>query len=72
MLISFLNAILEYLEAHAIADLSIVDPYQIPMLHGMKDTLRYVKALLANGKHLIIEVQVLNVPGLEKRIFTMP
>lgn len=68
VLISFLNAILDYQGEYAIVDLTIVDPYQIPMLQGMKDTYVDVKAVLANGKHVIIEMQVLNVPGFEKRI----
>jgi predicted transposase/invertase (TIGR01784 family) len=68
VLIGFLNAILDYQGDQAIADLTIVDPYQIPMLQGMKDTYVDVKAVLVNGKHVIIEMQVLNVPGFEKRI----
>lgn len=68
VLISFLNAILDYQGEHAIVDLTIVDPYQIPMLQGMKDTYVDVKARLFNGKHVIIEMQVLNIPGFEKRI----
>lgn len=68
LLIDFLNAILDYRGEEAIADLTIVDPYQIPMLKGMKDTYVDVKAVLANGRHVIIEMQVLNVPGIEKRI----
>jgi len=68
VLISFLNAMLDYQGEHAIVDLTIVDPYQIPMLQGIKDTYVDVKAVLANGKHVIIEMQVLNVPGFEKRI----
>ena len=38
VLISFLNAILDYHGEHQIVDLTIVDPCQIPMLKGMKDT----------------------------------
>jgi predicted transposase/invertase (TIGR01784 family) len=68
VLISFLNAILDYQGELAIVDLTIVDPYQIPMLKGMKDTYVDVKAILGNGKHVIIEMQVLNVAGFEKRI----
>lgn len=68
VLIGFLNAILDYRDELAIIDLTIVDPYQIPMLQGMKDTYVDVKAVLANGKHVIIEMQVLNVAGFEKRI----
>ncbi|MBU0498493.1 MAG: Rpn family recombination-promoting nuclease/putative transposase, partial [Gammaproteobacteria bacterium] len=68
ILISFLNAILEYEGEQAIVDLAIVDPYQIPLLKGMKDTYVDVKATLGNGKRVIIEMQVLNVAGFEKRI----
>ncbi|MFA7241353.1 MAG: Rpn family recombination-promoting nuclease/putative transposase [Sulfuricellaceae bacterium] len=68
VLVGFLNAMLEYCGENAIVDLTIVDPYQIPMLKGMKDTYVDVKAVLANGKHVIIEMQVLNVAGFEKRI----
>ncbi len=68
ILISFLNAILDYDESNKITHLDIVDPYQIPLLKGMKDTFVDVKAQLANGKHVIIEMQVLNVKGFEKRI----
>ena len=68
VLISFLNAILDYQGKNKISDLEIVDPYQIPLLRGMKDTYVDVKAQLANGKQVIIEMQVLNVKGFEKRI----
>jgi predicted transposase/invertase (TIGR01784 family) len=68
ILISFLNAILDYQGDAKITDLSIVDPYQIPLLKGMKDTFVDVKATLGNGKQIIIEMQVLNVKGFEKRI----
>jgi len=68
VLISFLNAILDYKNEEKITHLEIVDPYQIPLLKGMKDTFVDVKARLANGKQVIIEMQVLNVKGFEKRI----
>ena len=68
ILTSFLNAILEYEGDHAITDLTIVDPYQVPVIQGMKDTFVDVKATLANGKSVIIEMQVLNVKGFEQRI----
>ena len=68
VLISFLNAILGYTDDCKIKDLSIADPYQIPTIKGMKDTFVDVKAELNNGKKVIIEMQVLNVKGFEKRI----
>jgi predicted transposase/invertase (TIGR01784 family) len=68
ILIDFLNAVLEYPPELVIQDLTIVDPYQIPLIKGMKDTYVDVKARLANGRQVIIEMQVLNVKGFEQRI----
>lgn len=67
ILIDFLNAII-FGEQQKITSLTIVDPYNIPMLKGMKDTYVDVKAVLNNGQHVIIEMQVLNHDGFEKRI----
>ena len=68
VLIDFLNAMLDYSGEFAIADLEIVDPYQIPLIKGMKDSFVDVKARLANGSRVIVEMQVLNVEGFEQRI----
>ncbi|MCP4698702.1 MAG: Rpn family recombination-promoting nuclease/putative transposase [Gammaproteobacteria bacterium] len=68
VLISFLNALLDFPAGQQVIDLNIVDPYQIPLLKGMKDTYVDVKAKLSDGRQVIIEMQVLNVPGFEKRI----
>lgn len=68
ILISFLNAAIEFNNNNRIEDLSIVDPYQIPMLKGVKDTYVDVKAVLSDKTHIIIEMQVLNYEGFEKRI----
>ena len=67
ILISFLNAIL-YNEQDAIQDLVILDPYQAPRIEGIKDSYLDVKATLADDKTVIIEMQVLNVLGFEKRV----
>ncbi|BAP54467.1 hypothetical protein THII_0170 [Thioploca ingrica] len=67
ILISFLNAVLDFNGEH-ITDLAIVDPYQIPLLKGMKDTYVDVKATLSNQTQVIIEMQVLQVEGFEKRV----
>lgn len=68
ILISFLNAVIDFADDAKISDLTVVDPYQIPLIKGMKDTYVDVKALLSNHKRVIIEMQVLNVEGFEKRI----
>jgi predicted transposase/invertase (TIGR01784 family) len=67
ILMSFLNAIL-YNEQNAIQDLVILDPYQAPRIQGIKDSYLDVKATLADDKTVIIEMQVLNVLGFEKRV----
>ena len=68
ILISFLNALIGFPKGREVTDLIIVDPYQIPMLQGMKDTYVDVKATLADGREVIVEMQVLNIKGFEQRI----
>ena len=67
ILISFLNALV-YNEQDMIQDLIILDPYQAPRIKGIKDSYLDVKATLSDGKTVIIEMQVLNVLGFEKRV----
>ncbi len=68
ILISFLNALIYFESDVKIKDLTIVDPYNIPMIKGIKDTFVDVKALLDNDTKVIIEMQVLNHKGFEKRV----
>lgn len=68
ILISFLNALIAFDNNCKIKDVTIVDPYNIPMLKGMKDTYVDVKAELDDGSRVIIEMQVLNHEGFEKRV----
>lgn len=67
ILISFLNAIL-YNGNPTIEDLEILNPYLAPKIRGIKDTYLDVKAKITGNKTVIIEMQVLNVEGFEKRI----
>ena len=67
ILISFLNAIL-YAGNPTIEDLDILNPYLAPKIRGIKDTYLDVKAKITGTKTVIIEMQVLNVEGFEKRI----
>ena len=68
ILISFLNAVIRFNHNLKIKDLEIVDPYNIPMLKGMKDSFVDVKARLEDDSLVIIEMQVLNHQGFEKRV----
>jgi predicted transposase/invertase (TIGR01784 family) len=71
ILISFLNALL-YEEQPVIQDLEILNPYLAPQIRGVKDTYLDIKAKIRDAKTgdrtVIIEMQVLNVEGFEKRI----
>ncbi|MBD0312216.1 MAG: Rpn family recombination-promoting nuclease/putative transposase [Microcoleus sp. T3-bin5] len=67
ILISFLNALL-YKGHPIIEDLEILNPYQPPKIRGVKDTYLDIRAKLNNEQTVIIEMQVLNVEGFEKRI----
>ena len=67
ILISFLNGIL-YQGKATIVSLIILGPYQAPRIKGMKDSFLDIKATLSSGQMVIIEMQVLNILGFEKRI----
>ncbi|NJN68671.1 MAG: Rpn family recombination-promoting nuclease/putative transposase [Chloroflexaceae bacterium] len=67
ILLSFLNGLL-YEGQPVITDLEILDPYQLPRVLGGKDTYLDVKAQLDQGTFVIIEMQVLNLAGFEKRV----
>ena len=67
ILIDFLNSIIDFKDEN-IVDLTIVDPYEIPLIKGMKDSYVDVKAILSNQTKVIIEMQVLNFEGFEKRV----
>ena len=67
ILISFLNSIL-YQGNPTIEDLEILNPYLAPKIRGIKDTYLDVRAKITGDKTVIIEMQVLNVEGFEKRI----
>ncbi len=65
---SFLNAVIRFNHDLKIKSLEIVDPYNIPMIKGMKDSFVDVKAKLEDDSLVIIEMQVLNHQGFEKRV----
>ena len=67
ILISFLNAII-YDGNPTIADLEIIEPYLASRVQYLKDSYLDVKAGLAGGATVIIEMQVLNVESFAKRV----
>ena len=67
ILISFLNAML-YDGNDIIRAIEILNPYLAPRIRGIKDTYLDVKATINDNSSVIIEMQVLNIEGFEKRI----
>jgi predicted transposase/invertase (TIGR01784 family) len=68
ILLSFLNAVLGYQSPYRLAKVKIQDPYLAPKILGMKDSFVDVRATDEQGKHYIIEMQVLPVVSFEQRV----
>ena len=67
-LISFLNAVLDFHGDHRIAQVTILNPYQLPKLKGGKVTIIDVKATDQAGRTYIVEMQVADIDGFAKRV----
>lgn len=68
VLISFLNAVLLLGSDKKIVTVEILTPYQLPTLKGGKVTIVDVKAKDENQKTYIVEMQVAEVDGFDKRV----
>ncbi len=68
VLISFLNAVLLFENENIIVDVDILTPYQLPAIRGGKVTIVDVKAKDQNDKTYIVEMQVADVEGFDKRV----
>jgi predicted transposase/invertase (TIGR01784 family) len=67
ILISFLNAII-YDGETVIQSLTIVNPYNPGQVLSLKDTYLDVKAILADGSIVVIEMQVASMTAFNKRV----
>ena len=68
ILISFLNAVMKLTGNDAIEDVEILNPYQLPIIKNLKASIIDVKARDKKGKTYIIEMQVAEPDGLDKRL----
>lgn len=68
ILISFLNAVMKLRDKDAIEDVEILNPYQLPIIKNLKASIIDVKARDKKGKSYIIEMQVAEPDGLDKRL----
>ena len=69
ILISFLNNILEFAGTDKeIMDITITNPYQVPKLKELKETILDIKAVDKRNIHYIIEMQVFHTTAFEKKV----
>jgi predicted transposase/invertase (TIGR01784 family) len=68
LLIELLNALLELAGDHRIVDLEYLSSEQHVPVEKMKLSLVDVKCFDQSGRHYVVEMQVLNVEGFEKRV----
>ena len=68
VLISFLNAVLLLENDKKIVSVDILTPYQLPALKGGKVTIVDVKAKDQSDKNYIVEMQVAEIDGFDKRV----
>jgi predicted transposase/invertase (TIGR01784 family) len=68
VLISFLNAVLDFENKHKITDVTIINPYQLPKFRDGKATIIDVKARDQSGREFIVEMQVADAVGFSKRV----
>ena len=67
ILISFLNSVLDFKENQTIVDVSLANPYQIPKIPELKETILDIKAINKNGYTFIIEMQKKDLGDFTKR-----
>jgi predicted transposase/invertase (TIGR01784 family) len=69
ILISFLNNILEFSGTKKeIIEITIQNPYQVPKLKELKETILDIKAVDKRNVHYIIEMQMFHTSAFEKKV----
>ena len=67
ILISLLNAILDFQNDKLIVDVTIANPYQVPKIPDLKETILDIKAKNKNGDEFIVEMQKKHLGDFAKR-----
>ena len=68
ILLSFLNAILKLDGNKRIQEVTIINPYLLPRVAGEKASIIDIRAKDARGQQFVIEMQVADVHGFDKRV----
>jgi len=67
VLISFLNSILDFKNTKQIKSLTIINPYQVPKIKDLKNTILDIKAINKDNEEFIVEMQVEKDKNFAKR-----
>ena len=68
ILLSFLNAVMRLKGEDAMEDVEILNPYQLPIIKNLKASIIDVKARDKRGNTYIVEMQVAEPDGMDKRL----
>jgi len=68
LLVALLNALLELDEVHRVVHVALLSADQRPPVNELKFSIVDVKCRDAQGTHCVVEMQVLNVEGFQKRV----
>lgn len=68
LLIELLDALLELDDAHRIADIEYLSPEQVPPRRDLKLSILDVKCTDVRGTRYVVEMQVIEVEGFQKRV----
>jgi len=67
ILISFLNSVLDFKDEKTIVSVSLDNPYQLPDIKELKETILDIKATNQNGDKFIVEMQKKDLSNFAKR-----
>jgi len=67
ILISFLNSVLDFKNEKTIIDVELANPYQVPKIPELKETILDIKAVNKNGDSFIVEMQKKDLGDFTKR-----
>ena len=67
ILISFLNSILDFKDEKKIVDVTLLNPYQVPKIEELKETILDIQATNQNGEKFIVEMQKKDIGDFAKR-----
>jgi len=67
ILISFLNAVLDFKDEKEIVEVSLANPYQVPRIPDLKETILDIKATNRAGENFIVEMQKKDLGDFTKR-----